>query len=66
MKIFSVILAFSTCMIMAACSDTTDCVCTINTANGQQQTTLSDWDGNCANITSNDIENLANVPCYEE
>lgn len=63
MKIINVVLAFMICIAIYACKDTTDCVCTYN--NGTQ-TTVSDWNGDCSNITTNDVANLDLGSCHED
>lgn len=56
-----------------ACSDTTDCLCEVETEAVQKaayKTTtykpVYDWDGRCSDITAQDIPGLSDNPCTEQ
>ncbi|MCH3924562.1 MAG: hypothetical protein LKE30_06575 [Bacteroidales bacterium] len=64
MKIINILLAVMFCLALYACSNTTDCVCTYN--DGQQQTTVSDWNKSCSDITTDDVANLDEGSCHQD
>lgn len=66
MKTLKVLLAaFVVSMFFAACSDTKDCACEVNTTK-KTQTIISDWDGDCSDITAEDVPGWDGNPCSEE
>lgn len=60
-KIIVVIFSLIMSVCFYACSDTKDCVCEVD----GKQTTVSDWDKSCSDITANDVPNLGTNPCSE-
>ncbi|MBR1769856.1 MAG: hypothetical protein IJ748_05290 [Bacteroidales bacterium] len=67
-------LAFGT--LMYSCSDTTDCMCTVDDGNGisvrvikkaAKPISVSDHDGKCSDITSSDLDGQTLLgSCSEE
>lgn len=54
----------------AACTDTKDCVCEVNTNDTKAllktQTIVSDWDGDCSKIDAGDVPGWNGDPCTEQ
>lgn len=55
----------------AACNDSTDCICNVETATksgivkSQRSVNLSDWDKDCSKITAEDLKEIEGVNISE-
>lgn len=69
-KIIYVAFALVCGAALYSCSDTTDCVCPVSTELLKKASTsipVNDWDGDCSDITSKDIEGkVLEGDCTEE
>ncbi len=72
-KIIYVVFALSFGVTLYSCTNTTDCVCTIVTENNipvqkaSSNVSVTDWDGDCSDITSKDLEGrILEGACREE
>ncbi|MDO5759928.1 MAG: hypothetical protein Q4Q06_02755 [Bacteroidota bacterium] len=60
-------------MVLYSCSDTTDCICPVNTVpnisvnKATSNVPVTDWDGDCSDITDEDLDGqILNGDCTEQ
>lgn len=72
-KIIYVTFALLFGTVIYSCSDASDCVCPVNEASNivmkkaTSQVEVSNWDGDCSDITNEDLDGeILNGSCVEE
>lgn len=70
-KLFYICASVFALANFCSCSDTTDCICPIETEvvnKAALQRSVSDWDGDCSDISNEDLGNgeVLTGDCYEE
>lgn len=72
-KIIYVTSALLCGVVIYSCSDTSDCICPVNEVSNilieksTSQVRVSNWDGDCSDITDEDLDGeILNGSCREE